>query len=201
MAKATKTTGKKTTKRTTRKRTKASGGGEGKGGAAATTKQDDAGSSPAELPKWKVDTFDRALHVYQDVRDKRNAFEAARTKMNEKKKELEEAQERLEAIFRGCSEDGPLTARMDPEGWRGISIEEALGSKSLAGLIEENTRGIFPTQTVGALQEYLSKMQLTDIPKIGPKKAEEIEDALFRFWKSNPQWTADGEQSSPEDGE
>lgn len=56
-------------------------------------------------------------------------------------------------------------------------------------------------RTVGELADYTRQYMLTDIKGIGPAKAEEIEDALTKFWAEHPEYTAPvaGEEGSDDE--
>ena len=57
-------------------------------------------------------------------------------------------------------------------------------------------------RTVGELADYSRQYMLTDIKGIGPAKAEEIEDALTKFWAEHPEYTAPvAEEEGDEEGD
>lgn len=56
-------------------------------------------------------------------------------------------------------------------------------------------------RTVGELADYSRQYMLTDIKGIGPAKAEEIEDALTKFWAEHPEYTAPVAEEQSEEGD
>ncbi len=100
------------------------------------------------------------------------------------KKQLEAAQDELTALAERKSEELPLFDGLksdpEPEAWRAIPVGEL--DLSETNVIALNQADLC---TIGNLADYLnSGKKLTDVPKVGEKKAEAIQEALDNFWQS-----------------
>jgi hypothetical protein len=75
----------------------------------------------------------------------------------------------------------PRNLKVD-EPLRDVQLDKIFGGDLLKGL---KGGGL---DTVGALADYTTaKKRLTDLPGIGPGKADEIADTMVEFYKQNPQ--------------
>lgn len=90
---------------------------------------------------------------------------------------------------------GDVTAAPAEEAWRSVSIDQiGLPEKLASSLIEAEIK------TIGALADYTKEHELTDLPGIGPAKAEKIQNAMEAYWKEHPQ-TEQTEQTEPAEQE
>lgn len=89
-------------------------------------------------------------------------------------------------LFDGVSEPQPAASentQVDDMAWRAVPLSEALVGLPESIIVSLNESNL---QTMGELADwtaaYGGRNKLTDIPGIGPAKAEKIEQALVDFW-------------------
>ena len=130
-----------------------------------------------EREKEVAKLFDKMSRAKERAKAAKDAWEAASSELHE--------------FIRGGPDQQPKLPGMedtdiDPEGWRKVSLEDAgLTGKLLKPFAESDDPDI---ETLGELADFTSEYALTDIRGIGPKLAEEIEDALDKFWAEHPEY-------------
>jgi len=73
--------------------------------------------------------------------------------------------------------------------WRAVPLTTTKISPGTLAVLRDN-----PEKTLTTIGDLADRTDpLTAIPKVGPSKATEIEDAMVMFWAENPQYTRDGE--------
>lgn len=146
------------------------------------------------------------------IRQARVDYEVKNEKAKAAKKRLEALQEELERLITDSTTDLPLFASKAPVGppvlpadavtqteddqaedtsWRVVAVAE-LGLAE--GVVERLLEAAFPN--LGAIADWTASGKLlTDIDGIGPAKAEQIEQALERFWAERRSQTASVEET------
>jgi hypothetical protein len=148
------------------------------------------GGDGAEAPE--AESLRRIAAQERRVAQARREYEAAREQAKKKKNAWDEALDELCEMIREESEpmplfDGPAAAEPVPaapaedESWREVPLGDVL-----AGLPPSLVTALYDADlaSVGQLSDFLAdgKKRITDIPGIGPVKAEKVEKALEEFW-------------------
>ncbi|KKM82237.1 hypothetical protein LCGC14_1321650 [marine sediment metagenome] len=164
--------------------------------------EDETQAAP-ELDAATQAKLDHLDHL-QEMEREASSLESAMKEKNEAYKAAKSRWEEKRTALLTCVRDGPeqpdpqktLPGMDDKEGWRETPVSEVVGK--LAPILED--AGL---KTLGELQGYLDNFRLADIVRIGPTKAEEIEEALVTFWKEHPEYCggADDDAAEPEDEE
>lgn len=110
----------------------------------------------------------------------RNAWEEAVNELNDA---IDDGPEYL-PLF-----DGPQKPAADMD-WRETPVEELGLPEKTAAILREAE-----IPTIGDIAAHAEQFDLTDIPGIGPAKAEEIEQALERFWAEHPEYCESAEDA------
>lgn len=132
----------------------------------------------------------------RDVAEAEADYNDAKQAATDAKKRYEGKVDRLRDVIKSANE--PLLPFSETEetfdkGWRDVAIDDLdLPTQLVEHLGEKQLH------TIGDLSDWTSNKQLTDIDGVGPAKAEQIENALTKFWQDNPQYA---ESEDPEGGE
>ncbi len=117
------------------------------------------------------------------------AEEKTREKHKAAKANLESAKGALIDMVRDFNTPQPLLDHMEADGWKKMPLSEITGiGSALAERIVDGSNSVIKTATLGALAAFTTDHKLTDLGGIGQGQAKKIEDALFEFWKRNPQF-------------
>lgn len=158
-----------------------------------------AGAQPAKpkrivprQPKAKPQEFDPERLLSQIEKQEARVAKAESAWMDAKShaKMLKEQLEGEVALLRKLckASDQPLSARMEPNGWKREKLASIFDDEDVEAL-EKWCRG----KTLEKLSSKLRKTPkgFADIEGVGPAKAGKLADTLERFWKANPGWAPD----------
>lgn len=117
-----------------------------------------------------------------------------RAARNEQDRKNEPAPLFDDPALRQTSKLAPETTEPD-DSWRDRPIEDLkLGNRPFTALKEKSE-----VKTIGELVDAITEAErLTELPGIGAKAGEEIEDALEKFWIANPKYCKPTPPAAPE---
>lgn len=155
-----------------------------------------------EIAESNVDSVENLMAEIEAAEDKVAECERVVLDLKEQSKaakaKYEAAVHRLRDLARARrnDEDRPLLNMDNAESgdWREQPLSDLFDGQILKSLTEGDLK------TVGDLADYTGDdKRLTDLPNIGPGKAEKIEERMVQFWAENPEAGTDSEEEDDDE--
>lgn len=140
-----------------------------------------------ESPIISDDMAHQLFDARKAVRSCESKYDDADANRKAAKASLERSQDQLNELIDEIERGpGPLFEEPpSPDGWRTASLEDILGPGRLATALAENDPSI---KTLGELtdwQKIKGDFWAKDIPGVGPKAVEKLDEATTVFWEEH----------------
>jgi len=174
------------------------------------------GEATVTIPMELDDDLRDAL---EELRETIDEHESLKEQASAAKKEMENAQIRVNAAAQALSQrrrtrpdgwpaDAPLACAADgpgdDEAWREVKLEDLDGPAIKPGVLKVLAENAPPIITMGDLakwQEVKSDFWARDVDGLGKAGQDQIAAATDAFWEQEAQMKAEAEESEGEDGE
>lgn len=161
-----------------------------------------------EKPSLEPEEMDEILEAIEEaelaVRHKEFELHQAKDVVKMCKAAMDDAVLRLRELCRAryADEERPLLnmangESSNPERWRTVAVTELKIPNGIITKLHEAK-----ITTIGDLADWGEGGNLlTDIPGVGPSKAEAIEEAMTEFWSDNPDLASARDESKEDDSD
>jgi len=147
----------------------------------------------SDYTKVEQEHYHRITTMVLEVDKLKASSDRAKEKAKTAKQRWEAAAEELHDLIRRGPDPQPklpgmedVDEKSDAEGWRSVSLADVGLVGRLAKPFEETKLA-----TLGDLVDWQAEdlRTLQDLPGVGEKTAEKIEELLTQFWANHPEWT------------